>query len=83
MTVTVYTLPDCVQCDMTKKLLDRGKINYTTVDMSQDKEATQLVAELGFKQAPVVIYDKFSWSGFRPDKINALHLLLLEHKPII
>ena len=51
--------------------------------MSQDKEATELVAELGFKQAPVVIYDKFSWSGFRPDKIKALHLLLLEHKPII
>lgn len=78
MTVTVYTLPDCIQCDITKKYLNKYKIVYDTVDMSQDKEATELVAELGFKQAPVVIYDKFSWSGFRPDKIHALHLLLLD-----
>ena len=82
MTVTVYTLPNCIQCDMTKKLLDRNKIVYSTVDMSDSDEAKQLVEQLGFKQAPVVVYDKFSWSGFQLDKINALRLLLLEHKPI-
>ena len=82
MTVTVYTLPDCIQCDMTKKLLDRSNVVYSTIDMSDNEEAKQLVEQLGFKQAPVVVYEKFSWSGFRPDKINALHLLLLEHKPI-
>jgi glutaredoxin-like protein NrdH len=67
---------------MTKKLLDRNKIVYSTVDMSDSDEAKQLVEQLGFKQAPVVVYDKFSWSGFQLDKINALRLLLLEHKPI-
>lgn len=78
MAVTVYTLPDCVQCDMTKKLLDRHNITYSTVDLSQDDTAKETIESLGYKSAPVVIYDKFSWSGFRPDKINALHLFLLE-----
>ena len=78
MTVTVYTLPSCIQCDMTKKYLDKYKIQYSVVDISQDLKAAAVVAELGYKQAPVVIYDKFHWSGFRPDKVKALHLLLLD-----
>lgn len=78
MTVTIYTLPDCIQCEMTKKLLDRSKVNYLSVDMSKDETAKKTVEDLGYKQVPVVVYDKFHWSGFRPDKINALHLLLLE-----
>jgi glutaredoxin-like protein NrdH len=78
MTVTVYTLPDCIQCEMTKKYLDKHKVEYSTVDMSQDKEASEKIAELGYKQAPVVVYNNFHWSGFRPDKVKALHLLLLE-----
>jgi len=78
MTVTVYTLPNCIQCDMTKKYLDKYKIEYSVVDMSQDLQSAKTVADLGYKQAPVVVYDKFHWSGFRPDKINVLHLMLLE-----
>ena len=78
MTVTVYTLPDCIQCDMTKKYLDKNKIEYSTVNMNEDKEASEKVSELGYKQAPVVIYNNFHWSGFRPDKITALRLLLLD-----
>ena len=39
MSITVYTLPQCVQCDMTKKTLDSLDVEYVTVDLSQDKEA--------------------------------------------
>ena len=78
MTVTVYKLPDCIQCEMTKKYLDKNKIEYLTVNMNEDKEASEKVSELGYKQAPVVVYNNFHWSGFRPDKIQALRLLLLE-----
>ena len=78
MTVTVYTLPDCIQCEMTKKYLDKNKIEYSTVNINEDKEASEKVSELGYKQAPVVVYNNFHWSGFRPDKITALRLLLLE-----
>ena len=30
------------------------------------------VKELGYLQAPVVVTDDEHWSGFRPDKIDAL-----------
>ena len=70
--VTVYTKPSCVQCEATKRMMDKLKIEYTTVDISVDTEALDLVLSKGFKSAPVVITDNDSWSGFNPDKISEL-----------
>ena len=70
--VTVYTKPSCVQCEATKRMMDKLKIEYTTVDISVDAEAFDLVISKGFKSAPVVITDNDSWSGFNPDKISEL-----------
>lgn len=72
MTITLYTLPSCVQCESTKKLLDRNALEYEVVDMSQDEKALELVKSLGYQAAPVVIAGDSHWSGFRPDKISAL-----------
>ncbi len=69
---TVYTKPACVQCDMTKRMLDKLEIDYDTVDITQDDSALEMVMSMGFKSAPVVITDSDSWAGFQPDKINAL-----------
>lgn len=69
---TVYTNPSCVQCDMTKKYLDRHEFEYDVVDMSQDAEALDMVLGLGFKSAPVVITPIGTWSGFRPDNMKQL-----------
>ncbi len=67
--VTVYTKPSCVQCDMTKKMLDKNNINYDTVDITEDISAFEMVKSMGFMSAPVVITDTDSWAGFQPDKI--------------
>ena len=72
MTVTVYTKPACVQCNATYRALDKKGIAYKTVDMSQDPAALEQVRALGFMQAPVVMTESDSWSGFRPDKIEEL-----------
>lgn len=69
---TVYTKPACVQCEQTKKLLDKNGISYTTVDITQDEEAYNKVVSMGFQAAPVVISGELSWAGFQPEKINAL-----------
>jgi glutaredoxin-like protein NrdH len=53
-------------------MMDKLKIEYTTVDISVDAEAFDLVISKGFKSAPVVITDNDSWSGFNPDKISEL-----------
>lgn len=72
MTVTVYTKPACVQCNATYRALDKKGIEYKKVDISQDPAALERIRELGFMQAPVVITESDSWSGFRPDKIEEL-----------
>jgi len=69
---TVYTLPSCVQCDSTKRLLKRENIEYNEVDLSQDEEAMNTVRSLGYSAAPVVISGDQHWSGFKMDKILAL-----------
>jgi glutaredoxin-like protein NrdH len=71
MTV-VYTKPACVQCDMTKRMLDKNGVEYTTVDITQDPDAYDMIVKMGFMSAPVVISGDESWAGFQPDKINAI-----------
>ena len=72
MSVTVYTKPACVQCTMTYRALDKQGIEYRTVDITEDAQALAQIKELGYLQAPVVIAGEAHWSGFQPDKINAL-----------
>lgn len=72
MSITVYTKPSCVQCDQTKKYLDRNGLEYNVVDMTENPEALEMVMGLGFQSAPVVITDRGNWSGFRPDYLIKL-----------
>jgi glutaredoxin-like protein NrdH len=72
MTVTVYTKPNCVQCDATKRTMDKLGIKYATVDITQDSVAYDMILSKGFQAAPVVITDDDAWSGFNPDKISGL-----------
>ena len=72
MSITLYTTPACVQCNATKKALDRAGLDYDTVDISANDEARDYVMALGYVQAPVVEANGEHWSGFRPDRIKAL-----------
>lgn len=72
MNVTVYTMPNCVQCDQTKRYLDRGDVKYDVIDISTDTEAYEKVTALGYKAAPIVIANDEHWSGFRLEKLKGL-----------
>ena len=77
MTVRVYTTPNCSQCAMTKKWLDKKGVHYTTVDLTDRANINDYAAvrALGYTSAPVVAIGtdyEIHWSGFRPD-------LLAEH----
>lgn len=72
MAITVYSKPNCVQCNATYRALDRAGLPYETVDISLDAEALEQVKSLGYAQAPVVMAAGDHWSGYRPDKIKAL-----------
>lgn len=69
----VYTKPNCVQCNMTKRHMDKIGVKYTTVDITEDPSALDKLIEMGYKAAPVVIApDGTSFAGFQPEKINEL-----------
>ncbi|MDO5728447.1 MAG: glutaredoxin-like protein NrdH [Actinomycetaceae bacterium] len=70
MTITVYSKPMCVQCDATKRALDKQGLSYEIIDMSVDAEALDYVKSLGYVQAPVVMVGDQHWSGYRPDLIK-------------
>lgn len=70
--VKVYSLPSCVQCESTKRMLKSIDVEFEEVDMSQDPVALEMVKALGYTSAPVVISGDNHWSGFRMDQIKAL-----------
>lgn len=69
---TVYTKPACVQCDMTKRYLDKAGVSYETVDITTDPAALDMILGMGFSSAPVVISEAGNWAGFRPDMLEQL-----------
>jgi glutaredoxin-like protein NrdH len=72
MAITVYTKSACVQCQATRRSLDKAGLAYATVDLDADAEALAQVVALGYRQAPVVMAGGDHWSGYRPDRIAAL-----------
>lgn len=81
MSITVYSKPNCSQCDATYRTLDRKGLEYSVVDITEDESALELFKELGYVSAPVVTVDQpdgsvKTWSGFRVDEINNLAALV-------
>jgi glutaredoxin-like protein NrdH len=74
MTVIVYTKPSCVQCDATKRALDKLGVSYEAIDVTTNQDAFDMLVENGFKAMPVVNAGDEWWSGFNPEKINGLVL---------
>lgn len=71
--VTVYSKPACPQCQFTKKKLDDLGIAYEVFDIITDPWARGTVQAMGYRSAPVVVVSMTNhWSGYRPDRLNAL-----------
>lgn len=70
--ITIYSKPNCVQCNATYQALDRKSISYQIIDLTEDSQALELVKKLGYQQVPVVIAGDKHWAGFRPDMISLL-----------
>lgn len=72
--VTVYSKPNCPQCDFTKRYLDDMGTPYNNVDITQDKEALEQLRHHGYLGVPVVAINSLadSWGGFRPDELEKL-----------
>lgn len=69
--ITVYGKPRCVQCDATKRALNKRGIPYTYVDVTENPDALAHIKALGYTSAPVVELSNGidSWSGYQPGKL--------------
>jgi glutaredoxin-like protein NrdH len=72
MTVTVYTKNNCVQCEATKRHLDKLDVPYSTVNITNNIGALDKLISLGYRSAPVVVTDDESWAGYIPEKLDKL-----------
>ncbi len=79
-TLTVYTKPNCVQCNATYRALDKAKakfgVQYDVVDITTDPSARDYAMSLGHLAAPVVVVTApdgsiTHWGGYSPDSIKA------------
>lgn len=72
MNVTVYSKPDCPQCELTKRDLDTLGIAYETIDLGSNREQLNRLVASGYRNAPVVETDAGAWSGYDRDRIRGL-----------
>ena len=72
MPIVIYTTPNCPQCLMTSRTMDKYGIIYDKVDLTQHPDLLDKFKEMGHMSAPIVVTDKKIWSGFRLEKIKSL-----------
>jgi glutaredoxin-like protein NrdH len=72
MAITVYTKDNCVQCEATKRHLDKIDVAYETVNITNNIGALDKLIALGYRSAPVVIAGNESWAGYIPEKLDKL-----------
>lgn len=70
--ITVYSKPQCPQCEQTKRQLRKSGIEFIVSDVTEDSTAYETVKTLGYQALPVVVTGDRHWSGFRPDLIRGL-----------
>lgn len=74
--IEVYTKPACVQCDWTKRELDKRDAEYVELALEDHPEKVAEFKAAGHLSAPVVVHTVGDtttiWAGFRPERIAAL-----------
>ena len=70
--VTVYSNPNCVQCEQTKRYLKSNNVKFEAKMISDSPEVLALIQEKGYQAAPVVVFGDRSWSGFKLDNLSSL-----------
>lgn len=77
MDVTIYSKPNCPQCEATKRKFTKEGVAFREVDVSEDRRAFMRVRdEWGYQRVPVIEVrgEGFDvrWDGFRPERMKAV-----------
>jgi glutaredoxin-like protein NrdH len=72
MSIIVYSNPNCVQCEQTKRYLTSKGVEFQTKMIEDSPEVKAIIDANDYKAAPVVVAGEHSWSGFKLDRLSAL-----------
>ena len=71
--IKVYSKPNCMQCEFTKKFLKENGLQFEVRDVFESAKFKEEIVELGFTSLPVVVADGYEpFAGFRPDVLETL-----------
>lgn len=70
--ITIFSKNNCMQCKMTKKLLDKEGADYQEINIDERPDMIDYVKDLGFSAAPVVKAGNIIFSGFQPAKLKEI-----------
>ena len=70
--ITIFSKNNCMQCKMTKKLLDKEGADYQEINIDESPEMIDYVKDLGFSAAPVIKAGDIIFSGFQPAKLKEI-----------
>ncbi len=74
--IIVFSKKGCVQCDMTKKVLDKNGVDYQVkmIDAEGEEGAANMAhfQTTGLRNLPVVLAGEKMWAGFQPAQLSAL-----------
>ena len=65
--IKLYSKPNCMQCEFTKKYLNDKGVAFEVIDVFEDKEALSMLIDEGYSNMPVVDIGGEFHTGFRPD----------------
>ncbi|VUW93426.1 Glutaredoxin-like protein NrdH [Streptococcus pasteurianus] len=70
--ITIFSKNNCMQCKMTKKLLDKEGADYQEINIDERPEMIDYVKDLGYSAAPVIKAGDIIFSGFQPAKLKEI-----------
>ena len=65
--IKVYSKPNCVKCEFTKKYLTDKGIEFEEIDVFENAEALQMLRDKGYSEMPVVDINGERHTGFQPN----------------
>jgi glutaredoxin-like protein NrdH len=66
--ILVYSLPDCISCELTKRAFTRRAVEFQEIQLTD--ELIRMWKSKGYLSAPIVDTGDGCWYGLRPDLIQ-------------
>ena len=65
--ITVYSKPNCMACNFSKKYLEDKGVEFKEINVFEDDKALAMLRDKGYSEMPVVDICGNIHTGFRPD----------------